>query len=203
MPKGIDARGRTRSKDLPDTVIRATTEILEAQGLGAVTIRAVATRAGVAPMSVYNHFGDKQGLLDAVAEHHFATLAQALNTITEPDPHQRLRQAGTIVHDLMTTHPRSYDLMWTTHPGPNTHNAFAQLVHLIQYGQAAGAFITTNPTHLASAIWASIQGAISIEIRQNHNNTESGDTVSAVDYDTLLDLVARGVAASREIGDNG
>ncbi|WP_128773581.1 TetR/AcrR family transcriptional regulator [Actinomyces oricola] len=196
MPKRIDARGRTRSKDLPGTVIRATTEILEAEGLGAVTIRAVAAHAGVAPMSVYNHFGDKQGLLDAVAEHHFANLAQALGTITEPDPHQRLRQAGIIVHKLMTTHPRSYDLMWTTHPGPNTHNAFAQLVHLIQYGQAAGAFITANPTNLASAIWASIQGAISIEIRQNHETTDPTHRVSEIDYELLLDVILRGITRS-------
>ena len=47
MPKRIDARGRTRSKDLPGAVIRATTEILETEGLGAVTIRAVAAHAGI------------------------------------------------------------------------------------------------------------------------------------------------------------
>ena len=128
------SRTRTRSQDVREVVTDAATELLEEEGLPAVTIRAVAQRATVAPMSVYNHFGDKQGLLTAVAQQHFTHLTHALSHITEPEPHQRLQQAGTIVHNLMTTHPRSYNLMWTTPPGPATHDAFNQLVHLIQYG---------------------------------------------------------------------
>src|SRR5207244_3180388 len=36
------------------------------KGVGAFTIDAVAKRAGVAPMTVYHHFGSKDGLLQAM-----------------------------------------------------------------------------------------------------------------------------------------
>ena len=69
---------RTSTQLLASKVIHATTELLEENGPQAVTIRAVAARAQVAPMSVYNHFGDKQGLLHAVVEERFAIMTRAL-----------------------------------------------------------------------------------------------------------------------------
>ena len=81
-------------------------------------------------------------------------------------------------------------------PGPATHDAFNQLVHLIQYGQAAGAFIPTNPTTLASAIWACIHGAIHMSLVANDQGGHSGDRISLTDYGTVLEIVGRGVTAS-------
>jgi len=97
---------RTSTQLLASKVIHATTELLEENGPQAVTIRAVAARAQVAPMSVYNHFGDKQGLLHAVVEERFAIMTRALRDISEYDPLARLRKAGTIVHELMQANPR-------------------------------------------------------------------------------------------------
>ena len=51
---------RTSTRLLTSKVIHATTELLEENGPQAVTIRAVAARAQVAPMSVYNHFDDSK-----------------------------------------------------------------------------------------------------------------------------------------------
>ena len=43
--------------------------MLREQGVAAVTTRAVAEAAGVQAPTIYRLFGDKDGLLDAVAEH--------------------------------------------------------------------------------------------------------------------------------------
>ncbi|MBS1672534.1 MAG: TetR/AcrR family transcriptional regulator [Actinobacteria bacterium] len=43
--------------------------LLQEQGVAAVTTRGVAEAAGVQPPTIYRLFGDKDGLLDAVAEH--------------------------------------------------------------------------------------------------------------------------------------
>lgn len=193
FPPSRELRHRTRSQDVRQALLDAATALLEEEGLSALTIRAVATRAGAAPQSLYNRFGDKQGLLAAIAEEHFSDLARAMAAITEPEPRERLRLAGTIVHDLLTAHPRSYDLMWTVPPGPATRDAFAHLVRMVEYGQAAGAFIPGDAASLASAIWASINGAITVEVRQGRAQAGAGEGVSVIDFQLVLDIILRGV----------
>ena len=54
-------------------VIEAAIDLLARGGRDAVTTRAVAVAAGLQPPAIYRLFGDKDGLLEAVAEHGFAT----------------------------------------------------------------------------------------------------------------------------------
>ena len=187
---------RTSTRLLTSKVIHATTELLEENGPQAVTIRAVAARAQVAPMSVYNHFDDKQGLLHAVVEERFAIMTHALRDISEYDSLARLRKAGTIVHELMQANPRCYQFMWTTQPGPEARNAFTQLIEIVRYGQAAGAVIDVEAHSLANAIWACVQGAFSVEFLYGARDSTSSDRVTQVNYDALLDLIERGVRTS-------
>ena len=98
---------RTSSKKLVPTVVRAATDLLENKGVQAVTIRAVAAQAHVSPASIYNHFGDKQGILDAIAEQHFSIMVSRLREIAEQDPKTRLRQAGIVVPPTHAGHPSS------------------------------------------------------------------------------------------------
>ena len=53
--------------DLPAALLRAAEEILDAEGLPALTLRAVARRAGVSHMAPAPHFGDLTGLLSELA----------------------------------------------------------------------------------------------------------------------------------------
>jgi AcrR family transcriptional regulator len=43
-------------------------DILDCEGLDALTMRALAIRAGVSPMTIHYHFGDRDGLIKALAE---------------------------------------------------------------------------------------------------------------------------------------
>ena len=59
-----------RPDDLHDVrrrIVRAATELLALGGREAVSTRAVSSAAGVQAPTLYRHFGDMQGLLDAVA----------------------------------------------------------------------------------------------------------------------------------------
>lgn len=49
-----------------EAVLRACRELLTAEGYRATTVRAVATRAGVSPETVYKTFGGKPGLMKAL-----------------------------------------------------------------------------------------------------------------------------------------
>ena len=50
-----------------ERMLRAAAELLRTRGVDAVSTRAVAAAAGVQPPTIYRLFGDKDGLLDAVA----------------------------------------------------------------------------------------------------------------------------------------
>jgi AcrR family transcriptional regulator len=57
-----------------DAVVAAALALGDARGFDAVTIRGVAERLGVTPMSLYRHVGNKEGLLDALADALYAEL---------------------------------------------------------------------------------------------------------------------------------
>ena len=58
-------RPRTPSADVQRELIAAAEAVLERDGPGALTVRAVAAQAGIAPMGVYNRLGGKDGLPDS------------------------------------------------------------------------------------------------------------------------------------------
>src|SRR5438046_619689 len=62
----MDPRARTLSRD---KIIEAALGLIDENGAGAVTMRGLAQALGVTPMALYNHFGNKDGLLHGVAEH--------------------------------------------------------------------------------------------------------------------------------------
>lgn len=69
-------RGATR-EDTRSRIVGVAARLLQEQGPAAVTTRGVAEAAGVQPPAIYRLFGDKDGLLDAVAEHVLATYVSA------------------------------------------------------------------------------------------------------------------------------
>lgn len=55
-----------------DRIFMAAKSVLEQEGVSGLSIRKVARRAGVSPMAMYNHFADKNALLNALMEDGFA-----------------------------------------------------------------------------------------------------------------------------------
>src|SRR3954451_12071413 len=54
-------------------IVECAAQLLREQGASAVTTRAVAQAAGMQAPTIYRFFEDKDALIDAVAEHVFAT----------------------------------------------------------------------------------------------------------------------------------
>ena len=64
--------------NLRATLIEKGAQIIEKGGIPALTLRAVAEAAGVSRQAPYHHFGDKDGLLAAIAIGGFEQLAHAM-----------------------------------------------------------------------------------------------------------------------------
>ena len=58
---------REESTPPAERIAPAAADLLQSGGIDAVSTRAVAAAAGVQPPTIYRQFGDKDGLLDAVA----------------------------------------------------------------------------------------------------------------------------------------
>lgn len=59
----------------PDAMLSTALEILDGEGAEALTMRALAKRSGVNPMTIYHHFGDRDGLIRALSERTYAGVA--------------------------------------------------------------------------------------------------------------------------------
>lgn len=71
-------RDTYRHGNLRAEAVQAAFDLATADGAAALSLRAVADRVGVAHRSLYNHFADREALVDAVAEQGFLKLAERL-----------------------------------------------------------------------------------------------------------------------------
>ncbi|WP_328654149.1 TetR/AcrR family transcriptional regulator [Micromonospora sp. NBC_00330] len=106
--------------DVRAGIVAAATHLLREKGANAVTTRAVAQAAGVQAPTIYRLFGDKDGLIDAVAEHVMATYVSGKSVAADGatgDPVADLR-AGWRAHvEFGLTNPELYALIATRGSG--------------------------------------------------------------------------------------
>jgi len=71
------------SDETKDRIVDAAAQLMHEHGPSGVTTRGVAQRAGVQAPTIYRLFGDKGGLLDAVAEHVMSTFVAAKAAVVD------------------------------------------------------------------------------------------------------------------------
>jgi AcrR family transcriptional regulator len=109
---GSDGTGTGREQ-VRQRVIEAAIDLLTREGRDAVTTRRVAVAAGLQPPAIYRLFGDKDGLLDAVAEHGFAAFLAAKHVDADPgDPIGDLRAGWDLAVEFGLANPALYTLMY-------------------------------------------------------------------------------------------
>ncbi|MFJ8312822.1 MULTISPECIES: TetR/AcrR family transcriptional regulator [unclassified Streptomyces] len=105
-------------------LVEVAAHLLATEGPDAVTTRSVALAAGVQAPTIYRLFGDKNGLLDAVAEHGFATyLARKPPVDADDDPVQGLRAGWELHVGFGLANPALFRLMHTVMPSPGQQSA--------------------------------------------------------------------------------
>ena len=119
--------GRARRKprryhhgDLRNALVEAAVRLVEEEGVGALSLRAVARSVGVSHMAPYNHFHDRASLVAAVATEAYDTLNRALSSAMArlPDePARQLQEAGIAYVRFAVTHPALFRLMFSPELG--------------------------------------------------------------------------------------
>lgn len=186
---------RTPSTAVEGSLLQAADAVLRRDGLGGLTVRAVATEAGVAPMGVYSRFGSKDGLVDAVLIRAITSLRAAVGGRGEPDPLERLRNSATRYRAWALENPRHYEAIFLARHGlgpPEVAEhmlaAFGDLIGMVEYALAAKAIQPGEPLEIAQQLCSIVHGAVSLELRGLVLTDDAGRTFSA-----LLDLGTRGL----------
>jgi AcrR family transcriptional regulator len=189
--------GRTPSLAVEQALVDAAERVLVREGLTGLTVRAVAAEAGVAPMGVYNRFGNKDGLVAAVLARGFEGLRAATASADDPDPVLRLLACGRDYRRFALENPQHYGAMFgagfaSAAPTPELVDradaAFRSLVDRVRYAMDRGVLRHGDPVGTAQLIWSSVHGAVSLEL------AGMGQTADpAASYEELLQMTVDGL----------
>jgi AcrR family transcriptional regulator len=153
--------------DLPAALIAAARELLAEDGSEALSLRAVARRAGVSAMAPYRHFPDKEALLAAVAADGFREFTVALEAADSRAPaDQALVEQGVAYVGFACAHPALFRLMF----GPPRQGMHPALKH--DEAQAHGVLAARVAAETAAplrqsrtlACWSVVHGLASLII---------------------------------------
>lgn len=163
--------------ELRPALIAAALQLLEKQGLEALSLREVARRVGVSHGAPAHHFPDKRALLAALAAEGFSTLADNMDRAISragADPLRRLTAAGVAYIRFALTHPRQFRLMFGADFDERDHfpelaasgdRAFAVLVDAVQdVMQARGEHRPDRHTLIVAAAWSGVHGLATLAI---------------------------------------
>ncbi|WP_327290187.1 TetR/AcrR family transcriptional regulator [Streptomyces sp. NBC_01198] len=146
-------------------IVLAAVELLENGGPDAVSTRAVAAAAGMQPPAIYRLFGDKEGLLEAVAEHGYAQFLESKRAQLDPaapDPVEELRRGWDLVVEFGVSRPELFTVMnRATGRGPDAaHRAGLEILHGRVRRLAAAGWLRVDEELAAQIIQATGQGAV-------------------------------------------
>jgi AcrR family transcriptional regulator len=173
----MDSR-RTRNRRgeggrLRGELVSAASKLLETiSGEDALSLRAVARQAGVAPQSVYLHFADRRELMTAVYAVRFgelsAELTSAAATAGADTPSARLAAICHAYCDYGLRHPGRYRVLFGTAgtpgwepqamPGLATWDLFRTAVHVCLDPATDDA----SADQTAVCIWAALHGLLTL-----------------------------------------
>ncbi|MCF3962619.1 TetR/AcrR family transcriptional regulator [Streptomyces fuscigenes] len=152
-----DAKTRNRRR-----ILEVAAELLEREGAQALSTRSVAAAAGIRAASLYQHFGDKDGLLSALAVHAFDVyVARKQNLTPSGDPVDDMRRGWDVHVDFGLEHPAFYLLMYgTDRPGrrpPVAREAQELLMAFLRRAAAHGR-LRVPPALAADLLFAAVTG---------------------------------------------
>lgn len=163
---------------LAEEIIEAAGELLVEHGDDtAMSIRAVASRVGVTPPSIYLHFADKDALLDAVCARYFERLDDEMAAAAEraDDPLDRVLELGVTYVRFAVGTPVLYRIAFGKPSGGArlskvdevlTARAYARPVAAITQLADDGMFPRSAIADVVLEIWAAAHGIASLMINK-------------------------------------
>jgi AcrR family transcriptional regulator len=177
MPKSRERRPYHHG-NLPESLLRAAAELIEQQGPTALSLREVARRAEVSHAAPAHHFGDKAGLLTALAAQGFGLFARALTEARDAagsEAMERFAATGRAYVLFADSHRAHFEVMFrpellrTNDPAllQASTTAYAVLTGVITEAQQSGYAAGMDPEVLAMTAWSTAHGLATLWLTGN------------------------------------
>ncbi|MDW5595945.1 helix-turn-helix domain-containing protein [Conexibacter stalactiti] len=177
MSERPEPRRRGRPARLTQAeIVRAARELLEREGVAALTMRGVARAVGSTPMGLYHHVADKDELLLLLLE----AEAAALKPPPLPDdPRARIVVIARFIRDVLDARPWVLEAIT---PGLRFGRASLPLVEQIIAGFVACGLEPDDAARAYRALWYLITGELNVRHaagRANARGTRAGRPAEA------------------------
>jgi AcrR family transcriptional regulator len=170
---GIVERREREREGIRRKILDAARELFATEGYESVTMRRIAEAIEYSPTTIYNHFEDKDDLVNCLCEEDFSRLLGHLQTQPPPDdPIEWIRQLGLAYAAFATEYPNHYRFMFMTptqFKAGHEHElsssgmrAFELLRMAVRKALDTGRFRPGSADTLAQVLWASVHGAVAL-----------------------------------------
>jgi AcrR family transcriptional regulator len=194
----MNDKPRYHHGDLRNALLKAGLEILEEEGSSALSLRAIAARAGVSRSAPAYPFGNLKGLLTALVAIGYARFAAAMadeRARSTPEPIEQMRAAGRGYIAFARRNPALFRLMFSSVQidGDNaelrqaSEAAYQQLVEIsAPAADHLGATSDAERREIANLVWASTHGYAHLLVDGHMQAPDGGEPHPPPDIARLL-----------------
>jgi AcrR family transcriptional regulator len=170
---GIAERKEREREEVRRKILDAAHELFETEGYERVTMRRIAEAIEYSPTTIYNHFEDKDDLVNALCHEDFSRLLSAMAEHPAPtDPVECIRHLGRAYAAFGLRNPNHYRFMFMTpakfeHPHEAAlpgQEAFGFLRAAVARAIEQGQFQNGSVDTMAQVLWSGIHGAVALLI---------------------------------------
>ncbi len=202
-------KGAYHHGNLRRALLDAALAMVEKEGPGGVSLRAVARFAGVSPAAPYRHFAGKEGLLAAVAEEGFRALESEMQMASEGADGLALaefRAIGLAYVRFAASNPSHFRVMFgpdvsnkSAHPSlkgaaDKASQIIADAIAKCQRPGLEGA--DASPHRLFVAAWATFHGLATLIVDGQLSDIVSSDADLEGIGNNVTDVIYRGLSFS-------
>ena len=169
--------------DLKNALIRAGVEILAKEGVGGLSLRKVAQRAGVSHSAPYAHFPDKQSLIAAISTEGFNQLYNEIETAISPHaktPKKQLIEGTQAYVRFALKNSDTFKIMFSgvlekekEYPSfvEISSKTFKLVMEVVQACQNVGVLPAAPTNLMAVSVWGQVHGIVSLALEGQISHT--------------------------------
>ena len=211
-----ERRRREQRSAIRQEILQAARRLVDDNGPGALTMRAVATAVGYSPGALYEYFASKRDILEAMYFQGTQGLEGRTRQVLEaagPDasPLDRVSMAGRAYRSFAVDHPDLYLLIFSVAHTPNRSlpqdqephpdESFGSLVGMLREAMESGEVAPGSPEQTAASLWAFVHGFVMLEITGRLPGEPAGLTDQL--FERGLELIGLGLKPRYEADDSG